>query len=243
MARLGRFFLEGQPLHVIQRGVDKQAVFFSSEDQIRYRDWLVEAADKWRARIHAWVLMTNHVHLLVTPETALSLPRTMQTLGRRYVRYVNNNYRRTGTMWEGRYRAAPVDSEAYFLTCCRYIELNPVRARMVAHPSDYRWSSYLAHAHGAQDPLTSVHPHYLSLGTNDEERQQQYRGLFRHELDPEFVESVRAATQGGWAIGGDRFRRQIERAAQRRAAPLPRGRKPATSPDNRQIDLLSRSSE
>lgn len=120
---------------------------------------------------------------------------------------------------------------------------NPVRARMVTHPSDYPWSSYLAHVHGTHDPLTSVHPHYLLLGTNDEERQQQYRTLFRDELDAKFVASVRAATQGGWAIGGERFRGQIERAAQSRAAPLPRGRKPATSPDNRQIDLLSRSSK
>jgi putative transposase len=129
MARLGRYFLEGQPLHVIQRGNDRHAIFFAPEDYPRYREWLALAAADYACAIHAYVLMTNHVHLLVTPKTAESLPRMMQSLGRRYVRYVNGSYRRTGTLWEGRYRAAPIDSDAYFLSCCRYIELNPVRAR------------------------------------------------------------------------------------------------------------------
>jgi REP element-mobilizing transposase RayT len=150
MARLGRYFLPEQPLHVIQRGNNRQAIFFDDDDYVRYRNWLAEAAAEYGCVVHAYVLMTNHAHLLATPREAGSLPRVMQSLGRRYVRHVNTLYRRTGTLWEGRYRAAPIDSERYFLTCCRYIELNPVRARMVRHPREYRWSSYRSHARGAR---------------------------------------------------------------------------------------------
>ena len=132
MARHGRYFLPDQPLHVIQRGNNRSAIFFDIEDYEHYRDWLAGAAVEYGCLIHAYVLMTNHVHLLVTPERAESLPRAMQSLDRRYVRAINAARRRSGTLWEGRYRAAPIDSEAYFLACCRYIEINPVRARMVA---------------------------------------------------------------------------------------------------------------
>src|SRR5271166_996122 len=125
MARLGRYFLPDQPLHVIQRGNNRAPIFFDEADYRLYREWLTEAARRDGAAIHAYVLMTNHVHLLVTPREPDSLPRTMQSLGRRYVRHVNATYRRTGTLWEGRYRAAPIDSEAHLLACCRYIELNP----------------------------------------------------------------------------------------------------------------------
>src|SRR5262247_1018598 len=146
MSRRGRYFLPDQPLHVIQRGNDRQPIFFAADDYVRYRDWLLAGACRHFCAIHAYVLMTNHVYLLVTPVTAESVPRLMQSLGRRYVRYVNDAYRRTGTLWEGRYRAAPIDSDAYLLTCQRYIELNPVRARMVADPADYPWSSHAANA-------------------------------------------------------------------------------------------------
>ncbi len=232
MARGGRYFLPGQPLHVIQRGNNRQAIFFDDGDPARYRDWLAEAAVAYGCAVHAYVLMTNHVHLLVTPETAESLPRAMQSLGRRYVRYVNFRHRRTGTLWEGRYRAAPIDSEAYFLACCRYIELNPVRAGMAAHPRDYPWSSWRAHAAGAADPLVSDHPLYRALGRNAAERQKEYRALFRPALDPEFVEALRGATNGGWALGGEAFKRKIAKALRRRVAPLPRGR-PAKAGNNR----------
>src|SRR3569832_1694680 len=134
MARLGRYFIEGQALHVIQRGNNRQPVFFADDDLAQYRQWLIAAADEYGLSVHAYALMTNHVHLLATPEREDSLPRTMQSLGRRYVRYINARHRRSGTLWEGRYRAAPIDSEEYFIACCRYIELTPVRAHMVAHP-------------------------------------------------------------------------------------------------------------
>jgi putative transposase len=175
---------------------------------------------------------------LVSPREPESIPRTLQSLGRRYVRHVNAAYRRTGTLWEGRYRAAPIDSESYFLVCCRYIELNPVRAGMVAHPRDYPWSSWRAHARGADDPLVAGHRLYRALGRSAKERQSAYRQLFRAALDPEVVDALRAATNGGWALGGERFKRQIAKALGRRVAPLARGRPRKERADRRQLNLL-----
>ena len=238
MARLGRYFLADQPLHVIQRGNNRAATFFRVEDYQRYRDWLAEAAALNECAIHAYVLMTNHVHLLVTPGHADSLPRAMQSLGRRYVRYVNDAYRRTGTLWEGRYRAAPIDSDAYFLACCRYIELNPVRAGMVSHPRDYRWSSWRAHAMGGADPVVRDHPLYRALGRSAADRQRAYRALFRASLSAEFLEALRTATQGGWAMGDARFQREIATAIGRRSAPMPKGRPAKVTRDARQGNLL-----
>ena len=239
MARLGRYFLPDQPLHVIQRGNNREAVFFCDEDYERYRAWLSEAAARHGCAIHAYVLMTNHVHLLLTPSAAHSLPRLMQALGRRYVRYVNDAYRRTGTLWEGRYRAAPIDSEAYFLACCRYIELNPVRAGMVARAGDYRWSSWRAHALGAADPLlAAAHALYRALAPTPAGRQEAYRALFGAPLDEAFLTELRAATNGGWALGDARFKRQIAKAMRRRVAPLPKGRRKTQQADARQINLL-----
>ena len=238
MARPARYFLPDQPLHVIQRGNNRSALFFAPDDYAQYRLWLAEAAAAYGCAVHAYVLMTNHVHLLVTPTRSESLPRTMQSLGRRYVRYVNETYRRTGTLWEGRYRAAPIDSEAYFLACCRYIELNPVRAGMVAAPGDYAWSSWRAHAEGAHDPLLTEHELHRALGATPAERQAAYGALFDDALDPEFVEAVRTATNGGWALGGERFKRQIAEALGRRVTPAPVGRPPARRPDRRQGKLI-----
>ena len=214
MARHGRYFLADQPLHVIQRGNNRSAIFFGIEDYEHYRDWLAEAAAEYGCLIHAYVLMTNHVHLLVTPERAESLPRAMQSLGRRYVRAINAAQRRSGTLWEGRYRAAPIDSEAYFLACCRYIELNPVRACMVAHPADYRWSSYRAHAHGAEDALVSDHPLYHALGARRSSAPDGLSGLV--------PTGTRAGFRGRAARGDQRWvgaRRRKLRAPTRRRAP------------------------
>ncbi len=233
MARLGRYIVPGQPQHVIQRGNDGRDVFFEEADYAQYREWLIAAAAANGLKVHAHVLMPNHVHLLVTPSDAASLPRTMQTLGRRYVRYINAARGRTGTLWEGRYRAAPIDSEEYFIACCRYIELNPVRARLVERPRDYRWSSYRAHAEGKEDALAQFHDAFRRLGRTVEERQAAYRALIREKLDRAFVEALRAATNGGWALGNERFRKEIAKAARRRAAPLPRGPKPALAKDKR----------
>jgi putative transposase len=238
MARLGRYFLANQPLHVIQRGNNRQPIFFAEDDYRRYRDWLVEAAARHDCRVHAWVLMTNHVHLLATPGGPDGLPRLMQSLGRRYVRHVNAAHGRTGTLWEGRYRAAPIESEAYFLACCRYIELNPVRAGMARHPRDYPWSSWAAHAEGAADPLAAGHPVYDALGATPAERRKAYRALFRQALDAETVDALRRATNGGWALGSERFRRRVAKAAGRRAAPLPPGRPRKQGKNKRQLNRL-----
>jgi putative transposase len=238
LARRKRYFLKDQPLQLIRRGNNRQAIFFAPDDYARYRGWLGEAAVEHGLSIHAYVLMTNHVHLLVTPTEEESVPRTLQSLGRRYVRHVNGAYGRTGTLWEGRYRAAPIDSDACFLDCCRYIELNPVRAHMVARPRDYRWSSYRAHALGAADGLLSDHRLYRALGRNARERQTEYRLRFRAALQDDFVEALRNATNGGWAMGGERFRSGIARALKRRVVPLPPGPRPKPGGNRRRLKLL-----
>jgi putative transposase len=175
---------------------------------------------------------------LLTPAKAMSLPRTMQSLGRRYVRYINWAHQRTGTLWEGRYRAAPVDSEDYFLSCCRYIELNPVRAGLARSPRDYPHSSYRAHAYGEEDALARDHETYRALARSAGERQRVYRDLFRDDLPAELIDELRAATNGGWAIGNDRFKKKIAKALARRVTPLPRGPKPKEQVDKRQPNLL-----
>ncbi|MBI3514508.1 MAG: transposase [Proteobacteria bacterium] len=239
MARLGRYFLPDQPLHVIHRGNNRGAIFFRDDDYAQYRDWLVAAAGDYGCQVHAYVLMTNHVHFLVTPRREDSLPRAMQSLGRRYVRHVNAARRRSGTLWEGRYRAAPIDSAAYFLACCRYVELNPVRAGLVRHPREHPWSSYRAHAEGAPDALVSDHPIYRALGRSRADRQEAYRALFRGALSRDFVDALRVATNGGWALGDAQFAKEIAAAAGRRAVPLAPGR-PAKGRrrDRRQLELL-----
>lgn len=238
MPRLGRLFLPDQPLHIVQRGNDRQRIFFRADDYTLYRHWLGEAAREYGLAIHAYVLMTNHVHLLATPARAESAARTLQSLGRRYVRHVNAAERRTGTLWEGRYRAAAIEGEAHFLTCMRYIELNPVRAGMVAHPRDYRWSSYVANADGGADPLLTEHALYRALGATPAERRRDYRALFRAALDPDFVDALRRATNGGWPLGEERFKRRLAKALGRRVSPRAPGRPPKQGADARQIKLL-----
>jgi putative transposase len=239
MARLGRYFLPDQPLHVIQRGNNREPVFFAPDDYRQYLDWLGAAARERGVALHAYVLMTNHVHLLVTPSDATALSGMMQSLGRRYVRHVNSRYRRTGTLWEGRYRAAPIEADAHLLACMRYIELNPVRARMVRKPGNYRWSSYLANAEGQADALLELHPLYQGLGATAGMRARSYRGLFREVLGAEFLTELRAATNGGWALGSDKWKAKVERVAKRRATPRPRGRPRKSAPDGkRQLAML-----
>jgi len=186
--------------------------------------WLKEAADRHGCTIHAYVLMTNHVHVLVTPAHPTSLPKMVQSVGRRYVQYVNTNYGRTGTLWEGRYRGTLIDSEAYLLTCCRYIERNPVRAEMVPHPREYPWSSYHYHAMGKADPVVTPHEFYQRLGDSAAARQQAYRALFRHHLSGETLATIREATNKAWVLGTERFKARVARRLDRRIAPLPRGR-------------------
>ena len=183
MARKPRFNLPGIPQHVIQRGNNREPCFYAEQDYCRYLDDLIESSNKYQCQIHAYVLMTNHVHLLVTPLVEHGISSIMRTLGRRYVHYINKHYRRSGTLWEGRFKASLVNSDQYLLTCMRYIELNPVRARMVGHPGEYTWSSYHANAQCKNDPLIEPHTLYLSLGGSDESRRSTYRELFQHHID------------------------------------------------------------
>lgn len=223
MARQPRFVLPGQPQHVIQRGNNRQVIFAAEADYRFYLDKLSQACERFGCQIHAYVLMTNHVHLLMTPLTEISISKVMQSLGRYYVQYFNYQYQRTGTLWEGRYKACLIDAEAYLLTCYRYIELNPVRAGMVEHPGDYRWSSYGCNANGVKDDRIVPHDLYVRLGPNATGRCQAYRSLFKLALDPATVDNIRENTNKAWVLGNERFRQQIENLLERQAAPKPRG--------------------
>ena len=215
MPRKPRFNLPSIPQHVIQRGNNREPCFFAEQDYRCYLDDLTETADKHGCRIHAYVLMTNHVHVLMTPTREHSIAETMQALGRRYVYYINKSYRRTGTLWEGRYKASLVDSEAYLLTCMRYIELNPVRATKVEHPGDYRWSSYAANAQGKADPLIAPHPVYLALDSDRAVRQHAYRELFRHHIDHDTLHDIRKALNHELVLGRSYFKERIEHLTNR----------------------------
>jgi len=224
MPRRARIALPNVPIHIIQRGNNRQACFFADEDYRRYLDWLAEYATKTGCRIHAYVLMTNHVHLLLSGEQADAGGALMKLLGQRYVQYVNRVYRRSGTLWEGRFRSCPVQEERYLLGCQRYIELNPVRANMVSHPAEYRWSSYRANAQGEPDVLVRPHPLYDALAGDAGNRLVAYRELFRYELEPGLVDEIRRATNGNFALGSERFATEVASMIGRRAVPGASGR-------------------
>jgi putative transposase len=235
MARLPRYVIPGQPQHIIQRGNNRQVIFAADADYQLFRDALIEAADKHELAIHAYAWMTNHIHLLATPGHDDSISKVLQSVGRKYVQYFNYTYRRSGTLWEGRYRATVVDSERYLLTLMRYIELNPVRAGMVAHPRDYPWSSYAFNAQGETGPNSTWltrHKEYLRLGRNAGERQGAYRQLFRAAIPGVDLKAIRESTHKGWALGSERFKEQIKRLAQRQVTSKGVGR-PRKEDNNR----------
>lgn len=211
MPRMKRLDLGGVVQHVIQRGNDRQACFFRDVDCIRYLQDLREAALKHGCQIHAYVLMTNHVHLLVTPLAAGAVARMMQAVGRRYVRYINDSIGRTGTLWEGRYRSSLVDSEHYVMACYRYIELNPVRAGMVVEPESYRWSSFAANTTAAPDALVTPHDVYLRLAEDVVLRRNRYRELVAQALSEDDLAAIRLYVQRQRALGSNRFQEQIEK--------------------------------
>ena len=205
MSRRARLVIPGVPLHIIQRGNNRHACFLADRDYLVYLSMLQACASLAHCTIHAYVLITNHVHLLVTPASSNSPGQLMKALGQRYVQYINRRYGRTGTLWEGRFRSCIVDDERYFLICQRYIELNPVRAKMVDHPRQHPWSSYRANAEGVSDQLLTPHHLYLLLAHESAERQAVYRDLFRDELPSEELEFIRRATNGNFALGDARF--------------------------------------
>lgn len=224
MARKPRFGIPGIPQHVIQRGNNRDPCFFSDQNRRYYLESLQAACARFDCTVHAYVLMTNHVHLLVTPASANGISWMMQSLGRRYVRYINDSYQRTGTLWEGRYRAGLVETGQYLLTCYRYIELNPVRAGMVPAPGDYAWSSYHYNALGVPDALVTAHADYRELGSNQAERRCAYRELFRQHLAAEEVYAIRQSVNDERVLGSDRFRDWIEQMCQRCVRPGKAGR-------------------
>ncbi len=224
MARLARFALPGYTQHVISRGHHRARVFRDNDDHRYFLEKLGAACAANACDLHAYVLMPNHVHLLVTPQEERGLSKTMQAIGRSYVRYFNDKYGLKGTLWEGRYRATLIDSERYFLVCSRYIELNPVRARgLVDDPVDYCWSSYRGNTGQAVDQLLTPHPVYRRLGSQPAERHSAYRDLFEKGFDVEDLTEIRNATNKAWPLGGDRFKAEIERKSGRRSLPLKRG--------------------
>ncbi|MEO9944251.1 MAG: transposase [Paraglaciecola sp.] len=225
MSRLPRVCPIGFPQHVIQRGNNRQICFGSEQDFYAYIGWLKTFSSKFGVAVHAWVLMTNHVHLLCTPFKENGISLMMQALGRVYVRYFNRSYRRSGTLWEGRYKSCLVEEEQYFLHLHRYIELNPVRACMVKDPSDYAWSSYQINALGKTSDLCTHHPLYLALGRNDNERQASYREMFTYHLEGELLDEIRKTIHSGMALGNDRFKGELEMLTGRRLNSLPPGRK------------------
>lgn len=216
MPRPPRPDLPGIPLHVFQRGVDRQPVFFVDADYLAYLDWLGKSAAHYGVEIHAWCLMTNHVHFLVTPRRPRALSLTLASLGRQYVPYINHVYGRTGTLWEGRYKAALVDNDGYLLACYHYIELNPVSARMVADPGDYRWSSFRTNALGEDSSIVTPHPTYAALGESAKARCRAYRDLFEQHPNLDIVQEIESALSHNHVLGNDRFRAEIERMLGRR---------------------------
>ena len=201
MARRPRFFVEGFSWHVTQRGVNRSVMFKTSTDYRVFLSILRFESERNGFKVHAYTLMRNHVHVLGTPGAEHSMPKMMQALGRRYVPFFNCRYERTGALWESRYKPTLVHDERYWLTCMRYVELNPVRARIVRAPEKYRWSSYLHHGLGTYDELLIEHPLYLSLGTSPEARQNTWREICGHQMPQDELGKLRQALKSGIIIG------------------------------------------
>jgi putative transposase len=224
MPRRPRVHLDGVPLHIVQRGHNREPCFFAEQDYGSYLHWLGEALGEAECKLHAYVLMTNHVHLLLTPKRAQALPTLFISLGRRYVQYINRSFRRTGTLWDSRYKSSLIQAEPYLLACQRYIELNPVRAAMVNDPAHYRWSSYRSNALGRADARLTPHALYEALGRSDNDRQAAYRALFRSQLDRAAIDDIRLALNQSQPLGDQRFYAKIEHVIGVRREAKPRGR-------------------
>jgi REP-associated tyrosine transposase len=207
MPRTARFVVPGVTLHIVQRGHDRHPCFFEEADYRAYVGYLSEFALKHDCSVHAYCLMTNHVHLLVTPHAKDSCAHLMKDLGQNYVQRINSRRDRTGTLWEGRFWSCPVTTERYVLASYRYVELNPARAGMVAHPSEYRWSSYKDNTQGEPGSFLDPHPVYLAIAAQKAARASEYRALCDVALESEVIDEIRKATRGGYAVGAPRRQR------------------------------------
>jgi REP-associated tyrosine transposase len=239
MPRRARLRIAGIPLHIIQRGNNRGVCFFGQSDYFAYLQCLRELSSRYACDVHAYVLMTNHVHLLLTPRHVDGASMLMKHLGQHYVQYVNRTHGRSGTLWEGRFRSSLVEVETYFLRCQRYIELNPVRAGTVKSPDAYRWSSFAANALGRRDALVTPHAAFVALGMDDGVRRSVYLELFRTDFEPAELEYIRSSANAGYALGSEQFRREIEQEIGRRAGPGRSGRPVRTGAEaDRQQELL-----
>jgi putative transposase len=205
VARRRRFFEQGFSWHVTQRGANRGVIFKAPTDYRVFLSILKFESECYDFQVHAYTLMRNHVHVLGTPGSEQSMPKLMQALGRRYVPFFNCRYKRTGTLWESRYRPALVHDERYWLTCMRYVELNAVRAAVVSEPEEYRWSSYLHHALGVPDEIVTEHPLYLNLGASPAARQQAWREICGHRIPESDLDRLRQAMKRGIVIGEPTF--------------------------------------
>lgn len=227
MARLPRLTVPGYPHHIIQRGNNRQAIFAGTADYELLLSLIDEHARKQHVAIHAYVLMSNHFHLLATPETEDGIPQMMQAVGRRYVRNYNLRHFRTGTLWEGRYKSTLIQAERYLLACMVYLDLNPVRAGMVADPADYPWSSYLHYIGRRSDKLLTPHPLYWELGNTPFARDEAYAELVRAGIGEKVKQALTDSALRGWALGEPDYVAELQRRTARRVTPGQAGRPPA----------------
>lgn len=209
---------------MVQRGHSRELVFFEDNHYFTYLHWLGEAVDHYQVDIHAYVLMTNHIHILATPHDKGGITRVMQYVGRYYVPYINHTYGSNGSIWEGRYKASLICDEEYLLACMRYIELNPVRANMVRSPEQYRWSSYRCNGQSKEDKLVKHHQMYKALGRSRAARLDAYKGLFKGHLENKVLSDIRSAWQTGTPLGNDYFRQKIEDKLKCKVGQARRGR-------------------
>ena len=226
MPRRLRLQFPGVPLHVIQRGNNRDNCFFRDEDRVAYLGLLEQLAAEHDCSVHAYVLMPNHVHLLMTPQGERGVSRLMKDLGQRFAQLMNRNHRRTGSLWEGRFRSSLIDSQGYLLRCHRYIELNPVRASMVVAPHLFPWSSFKANAWGVTSPVVTPHPVYRSLGAHAFARAREYVKIFDEPVSETEIQQIRDAVNGGFPWGSDAF---VEELEARMGKPMTRRRVPTSS--------------
>ena len=224
MPRKPRLEVVGLPHHLVQRGVNRQTVFFDHNSYLTYLNLLQKYADLHQVHIHCWCLMTNHVHLLATPLQTGSLSRMMQNLNRAYVQITNMRFHRTGHLWAGRFKASLIEHEQYLFTCMRYIELNPVRAGIVKHPNDYLWSSWHANTGRRSSRLITAHTCYKELGKSESDRFNFYRDLVLNTAEPEEEQKLRQATRQNASLGNEKFTQQITELVGRDIAAKPKGR-------------------
>lgn len=224
MARLPRLTLPGYPHHVIQRGNNRQAIFVDPQDYETMQALLVDSAQKFRVAVHAYALMGNHFHLLVTPADSEALPRMMQAVGRSYVRYFNQRHGRSGTLWEGRYRSTLIQSERYLLACMVYIDLNPVRAGLVARPTEWPWSSHAHYLGLRNDRLVTPHALYWALGNTPFAREATYGELLQAGVSADRQSQLTDATLRGWALGEPTFIDDLQKKLERRVSRARPGR-------------------